>query len=101
MKGENFLKGLDEEWDKLRKPENDDVRNAMVEELRAFVRALERGNAVEKENLDAPKTWRSEMLGWGSSTVGSLKDMLDQAPWYVKHGFTLFEELIGIVRGKA
>ena len=72
----------------------------MVEELRAFVRALERGNAVEKENPATPTAWRSAMLGWASGTVGSLKDLLDQAPWYVKHAFTLFGELIDIVRGK-
>jgi hypothetical protein len=97
-----FLDAMDEEWKKLRTKEGSGVvLDAMLEELNAFSNAVDGGEAAEKENPDAlPKGWRSTMLGWASTTVGSLKDLLKEAPWYVKSVLTLFKELIDIFKGK-
>ena len=58
--------------------------------LEAFPRALESAKAEEKKNPDA--SWRNALLSWASTTVGSLKDLLKEAPWYVKNVLTLFKE---------
>jgi hypothetical protein len=92
-----FLDAMDKAWNEL-SAENDDVRSAMLEELNAFPRAVESANAEEKKNPTA--SWRSALLSWASTTVGSLKKLLAKAPWYVQSGLTLFKEVIDIFRKK-
>jgi hypothetical protein len=96
LEDEKFLAAITKAWNEL-KPEQDDVKDAMLEELRAFSGALESANAEEKKNPDV--SWWSASLGWASTSIGSLKDILEETP-YVKNVLTLFKEVVDIFRGK-
>jgi hypothetical protein len=97
LENQKFLDAINKAWN-APSVEDEDVRDDMLEELRGVPRALESAKAEEKKNPDAP--WRNALLSWASTTVGSLKDLLKEAPWYVKNVLTLFKELIDIFRGK-
>jgi hypothetical protein len=87
-------------------PAQQEALDTLVMELKAFTLALEVAQATEK--TEDSKRWWSKLLGRASTTVGSVKDVLDkllpEMPWYLKSsvtcGLTLFKELIDIFRAK-
>jgi hypothetical protein len=100
VQNEQFLKGLNEAWESFTAdtPPLTEIRDALLLELQAFPLAVEVAKGTEKP--EEAKGWRSKMLGQASMVSGSVKDLLQNLPPYVKSGLTLFEELIDLFKGK-
>lgn len=101
-----FLKGLQTAWEVSTVTGSDgpstlapEVADALLAELRLFPRAV----GVAKE-LNASNAGASGLLSrWlprASTVAGSLEDLLDGLPPYVKGGLTLFKELCSLFKGK-
>jgi hypothetical protein len=77
---------------------SDDVRAALLSELKALPLAVEVASATAKS--DSEKTgWFKRLLGRASTVAGSVKDILANLPPNVKNGLTLLKEVIDIFKG--
>jgi hypothetical protein len=103
LQGQKFLDELSQESTRLLNaptPENGDALRALAMELGAFTAALQVAQNTETKEVVESKEWRNRWLSRASTTVGSMKDVLEQLPWYGKTCLTLFRELIDIFRAK-
>ena len=103
LRGQKFLDELSQESTRLLNlpsSENGDALRTLALELKAFTNALQVAQNTEKKDVLESKEWRSRWLSRASTTVGSMKDVLEQLPWYGKTCLTLFKELIDIFRAK-
>jgi len=73
------------------------LQEALLEELRAFPRAVEVARVVEPMAPDRDPWWR-RWLGRAGTVSGSVKDLLKDAPATVKNGLTLFKELADLFK---
>jgi hypothetical protein len=71
---------------------------ALLEELKAFPRAVEVARAVESTTTESAPWWR-RWVGRAGTVAGSVKDLLANAPPLVKNGLTLFKELADLFKG--
>lgn len=94
VEGEQFLADLNTGWGTA----VDEIRKALLLELRVFPRAVEVAQATTK--VEERQGWLNKMLGRASTVSGSVKDLIDNLPPYVKSALTLFNELVELFKGK-
>ncbi|GAX60129.1 hypothetical protein SCALIN_C05_0214 [Candidatus Scalindua japonica] len=96
VESENFLDKLQEAWRPFTDISQKEVGEALIKELKAFPRAIEVAETIEKSTTES-KGHINRWLGRASIVTGSVKDLLDNVP-YVKSAITLFEELISMFK---
>jgi hypothetical protein len=101
-----FLKDLNSGWTSSDHSISPDIQNALIMELDAFRLSVEVAQAMPKSTAETPaaesKGWREtlfNLLGKASTTVGSVKDIVELSP-YAKAAVTLFKELVDLFKGK-
>ena len=93
---EQFLKELNKAWIDL--TNNQDIRDALLLELKAFPLAAEVAKAANPTPT-ASKGWLHSLLGRASTVAGSVKDLVEKLPWWAKSAITLFKELVDLFKG--
>jgi hypothetical protein len=101
-----FLEDLNSAWTSSDFAISEDIKKALIMELDAFRLSAEVAQTIPKSTAETPaaesKGWREtlfNLLGRASTTVGSLKDIVELSP-YAKAAVTLFKELIDLFKGK-
>lgn len=103
VENERFLVQLNEAWMPFHDSPSEElmelqeIRQLLLAELTTFPRMVEVAQAVG--NSDEIKGWRKSMLDRASTVCGSVQDIIENLPPYVKHGLTLFKELIDLFKG--
>ncbi len=99
VESERFLTDLEEGWTKSRGSSNDtapEIKERLLEEVDIFPSAAEAAMAVKPDEAEKA---RKKTLGRASIVLESVKDILDELPWYAKGAIILFQELIDLFRG--
>ena len=99
VESEKFLNDLQQGWAPFTDNPLNEIGNATLMELKAFTLAIEVAQTTEKDR-GSSKGWLSRMLGRGSTTLGSVKDLFENLPPYAKAAITLFKELIELFKNK-
>ena len=99
VQSQEFLDQLQESWAPLTDYPRKRIGDALLMELKAFPLAVEVAQATEKAAPE-PKPWWRKLLGRASTVAGSVQDLMDSLPPYVKGGITLFKELIDLFKGE-
>lgn len=94
---EEFLLYLENNWFNNNQENYDEkVRNTLLLELKAFAPAVEVATTTAAAHEKKP-WWRS-LLGRASTTVESIKDIVDDSKTLLKGGLTLLKELLDIFK---